>query len=75
MVRSPKQYFWNIIISLDQLVNTFCGGNPDETMSSRMGRNIVRGDNGKFNWRVTVCKLLSWLDPRKGNHCEKSIGT
>jgi len=72
--RQPKQYFWNILISMDQFVNTLFGGNPDETMSSRMGRNIVRGDNGKLNWRVTLCKFLSWLDPRDGNHCKESIG-
>jgi len=25
-----KQYFWNILIGLDQWVNTWFGGDPDE---------------------------------------------
>jgi len=33
-----KQYFWNILISFDQFVNTIFGGDPDETISSRMGK-------------------------------------
>jgi hypothetical protein len=74
MVRSPKKYFWDIIIAVDQLINTFFGGSPYETMSSRMGRNLVKGNKGKIAWRVKVCKILSIIDPRKGNHCENSIG-
>jgi len=33
-----KRYFWNLLISFDQFVNTVCGGDPDETISSRMGK-------------------------------------
>jgi hypothetical protein len=72
--KQPKQYFWNILISLDQFANTLCGGDPDETMSSRMGRNLVEGNKGKIAWRVKLCKILSILDPRDGNHCIESIG-
>jgi hypothetical protein len=32
------RYSFNQLISLDQLVNTVCGGDPDETISSRMGK-------------------------------------
>jgi len=60
-----KKYIWNILISIDQFVNTLFGGDPDETLSSRMGKN-------KTNCRVCyfICKLLSLIDKR---HCEKSI--
>ena len=34
-----KKYIRNILISLDQLVNTIFGGDPDETISSRLGKN------------------------------------
>ena len=74
MVRSPNKYFWNILISIDQLVNTLFGGNPDETISSRLGRNLMEGNNGKGKWRLRLCKALSFLDPRSGNHCKESIG-
>jgi hypothetical protein len=61
-----KRYMWNILISVDQLANTFLGGDPDETISSRMGKRARKGDKlGKF-----ICKILNTFD--KG-HCEKSI--
>lgn len=34
-----KKYLYNILISLDQLGNTILGGDPDETISSRLGKN------------------------------------
>ncbi|MDC3412513.1 hypothetical protein [Terrihalobacillus insolitus] len=37
-----KRYFWNLLISIDQLVNTILGGYPDETLSSRMGKHLKR---------------------------------
>jgi hypothetical protein len=36
---------FNVAISLDQLCNTILGGDPDETMSSRMGKHLVKHDN------------------------------
>lgn len=64
-----KRYFWNILISLDQLANTLLFGNPDETMSSRMGKKIEKGEClGCFY----LCRLLSWLF-RQDKHCIQSI--
>jgi hypothetical protein len=61
-----KRYIWNILISIDQLFNTVLAGDPDETISSRMGKRARKGDKlGKV-----ICKILSLFD--KG-HCEKSI--
>jgi hypothetical protein len=61
-----KRYIWNILISIDQLANTVLGGDPDETISSRMGKRARKGDKlGKI-----ICKILNIFD--KG-HCEKSI--
>lgn len=34
-----KQYLWNILIGVDHLTNTFFGGDPHETLSSRLWRN------------------------------------
>lgn len=62
-----SKYFWNILIALDQLCNTILGGDPDETMSSRMGKNIREG---KCKLCKVTCYFLNKIDP---NHCEKSI--
>jgi hypothetical protein len=39
-----RKYFWNILVSIDQFVNTLLGGNPDETVSSRMGKHLAKHD-------------------------------
>jgi hypothetical protein len=59
------KYIWNILISIDQLLNTFLGGDPDETISSRAGK---RQDTS--NWAKYLCKFLNLLDT---NHCSKSV--
>jgi hypothetical protein len=61
-----KHYFWNILISADQLANTLLGGDPDETISSRMGKRAIKGDR----LGGIICRLLDMFD--KG-HCKKSI--
>jgi len=59
------KYIWNILISIDQLANTVLGGDPDETLSSRMGKK--RETCKLCYW---LCRLLSMVDP---SHCENSI--
>lgn len=60
-----KRYFWNLFIALDQLANAILGGDPDETISSRIGK---REDTCKVCYML--CRLLHLLDP---DHCQKSI--
>lgn len=61
------RYFWNLLIWVDQGFNTLAGGEPDETLSSRMGKYAARGRG----WiPCQLCKLLSFFDE---NHCEKNI--
>lgn len=62
-----KRYFWNILISIDQFANTLFNGDPDETISSRIGKKVK---NGKRGWRYSLCMFLSLLDR---DHCIKSI--
>lgn len=59
------KYFWNILISIDQLVNTILGGDPDETISSRAGKRV-----NTQKWAYYLCRILHLLDP---DHCNKSI--
>ncbi|SCU95503.1 conserved hypothetical protein [Cupriavidus necator] len=58
-----KRYLWNLLISLDQLANAVAGGSPDETISSRAGKEGRR-------WGCILCRFLHWFDR---DHCAKSI--
>ena len=61
-----KRYFWNLLISLDQLANTVLAGSPDETISSRAAKAARKGQR----WGCILCKFLHWFDK---NHCEENI--
>lgn len=61
------KYFWNILIAIDQFLNTLLAGDPDETISSRMGKYAKR----KSGWiPCQLCKLLNLFDKE---HCIRSI--
>jgi hypothetical protein len=78
-----SEYFLNIAIGIDQLGNVICQGlfndilikkegfkfgNPDETISSVLGRNY------KTNTLTILGGLIRWiLDKIEPNHCVKSI--
>ena len=63
-----KKYFWNNLIAFDQQVNTLFCGDPDETISSRMGKLVRSGKCPLCYWICT--HFLHKLDP---DHCRKSI--
>jgi hypothetical protein len=63
---SLGRWGFRIAIAIDQLANTFLGGNPDETISSRAEKARQRG----ARWGCVLCRFLDWLDP---NHCAKSV--
>lgn len=52
-------------VAVDQLLNTLALGDPDETLSSRLGKASSRCALCR-----AICRLLSRIDAR---HCEKSI--
>lgn len=58
------QYVLNILISVDQFANVIFGGAPDETISSRLGRNYDGSWMEKF-----VNKLFFW----QKDHCTEAI--
>ena len=59
------KYLKNILLSLDQMANSILGGDPDETISSRLGRNYDGTWMERFvNW------LFKW---QKDDHCTNSI--
>ena len=65
-----KSYPKRVLIGIDQLFNALLGGNPDMTMSGRMGKRIIKGDATKVE--IMLCRLLSvvFFDPK---HCVTSI--
>lgn len=60
-----KKYLKNILISIDQLANTLFGGDPDMTISGRLGRNW------DGSW---MKKLVDWLFKWQGHdsHCDNA---
>lgn len=61
-----QRYLWNLIVWLDQGINTFFAGDPDETVSSRAAKAKRQG----HCWGCALCWLLDRFDP---GHCEKTI--
>lgn len=61
-----KTYFWSVMITIDQFFNTLLGGDPDETISSRMGK--------KSRESCPVCyRICKWLNVFEADHCAKSV--
>jgi len=63
---TPKLYIINIGISLSQLLNVVLGGDEDERLSSRAGKDARRGRK----IACIFCRILHWIDR---DHCEKAI--
>lgn len=71
-----KKYFKNLLIALDQLINTIFNGYPDETLSSvsyRLSRDNI------CHWKMKLIDTIFFFDyyydsqtGRKINHCEGS---
>ena len=60
LAQAMKQYAFNFLIGLDQFVNVITGGDPDETVSSRLGR-IKTTNNGAIPWHRPLAKLTDYL--------------
>lgn len=61
-----KQYFWNLLLMIDETFNTLTGGDPGETISSRAGKAMQEGDT----WACVLCRFLNLFQK---DHCIKSI--
>ena len=72
-MKKAGRYVLNVLISLDQLGNSLLLGDPDETISSRIGR-IKRKWGGKVPWGRPVTKITDWvLDKIDPNHSLDAI--
>jgi hypothetical protein len=56
-----------ILIGIDQLINTICGGYADETISARIYRK--RHDDRLWMWLHAIVDGLFFWQP---NHCKSS---
>jgi len=79
---SMSRYLWNLLLLLDQSVNTVTGpllnlilrpvatarfGAPGETLSSVFGKNV---DADACSGCKLICKILNLI---QSGHCQKSI--
>lgn len=60
-------YFKNLLIAIDQLINSIFGGYCDETLSSRAYR---WEKDGKRNWTRKLIDAI--FSPFQRNHCYAS---
>lgn len=72
-MKNLGRYIVNILISIDQLGNSILAGDPDETISSRIGRI-----KQKWGGEVPKTRPITWLadkilDRIDKNHCIDAI--
>jgi hypothetical protein len=68
-----SRYFWNILVALDQFINTLFGGDPDETVSSRLGKWHRSGRDKKRIRRLVFIVANSIVELFQKDHFNKSI--
>ena len=86
MGRRLRPWIWQLLIAIDQLAHVVIGfftyvllgrgscPNSDETISSRVGRNAMKGRR----WALLAEIVIDWLAERLGdekNHCRRSVGS
>jgi hypothetical protein len=68
-----RQYVRNTLVAFDQLVNALLLGDPDETISSRLGK-WARNHEHKRGLRKPIWIVVNFVCERfETNHFEKSI--
>lgn len=70
-----KKYIFNLLIAFDQGINTLFGGDPDETVSSRMGKWAKDGRNN-HGIRKPLYKIANFVvELFEKDHFQKSVET
>lgn len=66
-----RKYFWNLLIAIDQLFNAILLGDPDQTISGRLGNYL---EYNTSTWQYKIANVICWfLRKLDKNHCKKSI--
>lgn len=63
------RYLFNLLVLLDQAANTLLGGDPDHTISGRVGYEATLGKP----WALKAEKFINFLFFWQPNHCNKAI--
>lgn len=71
---TPGSYLWHVAAAWSQFVNAVCGGDRDETLSSRVGRAHLRGDPRARLPRLVIDGFFRLLTGER-DHCVNNIGT
>lgn len=69
-MKTLKQWLYNLLIAIDQLINVVFLGHPDETLSSRSYR-LYRDNISKIPC-VLIDNLFFWDREDNKKHCELS---
>lgn len=68
-----RRYVLNLLIATDQWFGCLFGANnPDETISSAVGRKAIRG----VRWALVAERAIDWLFERLGDkpgHCRRMV--
>lgn len=67
------RYLWNVLIGFDQFVNVIFGGDPDETISSRLGKWARVGKNKRGNKKFLFKVANSVVELFEKDHFAKSV--
>ena len=70
LLKNFWKYLINILIAVDQLVNTLFGGMPDETISAECYRKSQ--EKGHYFYKILKFILDICLSPIKQDHCEQA---
>jgi hypothetical protein len=72
-MKTLGKWILNILISIDQFGNTILGGDPDETISSRLGK-MKEKYGGSIPWYRPLSKIVDYgLDKIDPNHSIDAI--
>ena len=63
-------YIRRVLIAIDQLINTICGGDPDETISSRLGK---KARAGSIEANIACWLIGKFFFHGNTNHCSEVI--
>jgi hypothetical protein len=68
------KYVLNVLVAIDQLGNALGGGNPDNTVSARVGFFAKRAQLGRFCWQCLEKIIDFAFYPLDGpKHCQKAV--
>lgn len=75
-MKQVLRYIVNLLLGIDQLLNTILLGHPDETISSRLGRTVRTG--ARYKWVKYFQQAVDFVfffdkGPNGEGHCENSI--